>query len=121
MSTLAWIIGLTVLGGAMSALVASLFLALGLHSRAKLLPHLVSFATGALLGAALLALLPHAIEGVGIAGNCSRCSLIFSHCSFMGWFVSGTPFGEISISISDSIVNSVIGVITEKIPTLFPK
>jgi zinc and cadmium transporter len=69
MSTLAWIIGLTVLGGAMSALVASLFLALGLHSRAKLLPHLVSFATGALLGAALLALLPHAIEGVGIANT----------------------------------------------------
>ena len=31
-----------------------------------LLPHLVSFATGALLGAALLALIPHAVEGAGI-------------------------------------------------------
>jgi zinc and cadmium transporter len=32
------------------------------------LPHFVSFATGALLGAALLALLPEAIEGAGVAG-----------------------------------------------------
>jgi zinc and cadmium transporter len=35
---------------------------------ARLLPHLVSFATGALLGAALLALLPEAIEGAGVSG-----------------------------------------------------
>jgi zinc and cadmium transporter len=34
--------------------------------RVRVLPHLVSFATGALLGAALLGLLPHAIEGVGV-------------------------------------------------------
>ncbi len=31
-----------------------------------MLPHLVSFATGALLGAALLALIPHAVEGAGM-------------------------------------------------------
>ena len=30
------------------------------------MPHLVSFATGALLGAALLALIPHAVEGAGM-------------------------------------------------------
>ena len=29
------------------------------------MPHLVSFATGALLGAALLALIPHAVLGAG--------------------------------------------------------
>ncbi len=34
-----------------------------------MLPHLVSFATGALLGAALLGLLPHAIEQVGMSGT----------------------------------------------------
>ena len=34
-----------------------------------MLPHLVSFATGALLGAALLGLLPHAIEAAGIGGT----------------------------------------------------
>ncbi len=34
----------------------------------RLLPHFISFATGALLGAALLALLPDAIEGVGPDG-----------------------------------------------------
>jgi len=65
MSTLAWIIVLTALGGALSALAASLFLLLPESARTRLLPHLVSFATGALLGAALLALLPHAIEGAG--------------------------------------------------------
>ena len=35
---------------------------------ARILPHFVSFATGALLGAALLALLPEAIEGAGPGG-----------------------------------------------------
>src|SRR6185437_13925827 len=34
----------------------------------RLLPHFISYATGALLGAALLALLPDAIEGVGADG-----------------------------------------------------
>ncbi|HSN71273.1 MAG TPA: ZIP family metal transporter [Steroidobacteraceae bacterium] len=68
MSTLAWIIALTTFGGALSALAASSFLLLPDRSRTALLPHLVSFATGALLGAALLALLPHAIQGAGV-GN----------------------------------------------------
>ncbi len=49
----------------MSALIAGLFVLLPKARRDAMLPHLVSFATGALLGAALLALLPHAIEGAG--------------------------------------------------------
>jgi zinc and cadmium transporter len=69
MPLLAWIILFTLLGGAMSALAASLFLIAPESLRARVLPHLVSFATGALLGAALLGLLPHAIEQVGIAGT----------------------------------------------------
>ncbi|HKE44381.1 MAG TPA: ZIP family metal transporter [Steroidobacteraceae bacterium] len=66
MSTLAWIITFTVLGGVLSVLIAGLVLLLPAHRRTAALPHLVSFATGALLGAALLKLLPHAIESAGL-------------------------------------------------------
>ena len=60
MPLLVWIVLFTLLGGALSALAASLFLVAPESLRARVLPHLVSFATGALLGAALLGLLPHA-------------------------------------------------------------
>ena len=65
MPLLLWILLSTLIGGALSALAASLFLLAPESLRARVLPHLVSFATGALLGAALLGLLPHAIEGAG--------------------------------------------------------
>lgn len=65
MPLLLWILLFTLLGGALSALAASLFLTASKSVRARVLPHLVSFATGALLGAALLGLLPHAIEIAG--------------------------------------------------------
>jgi zinc and cadmium transporter len=65
MPLLAWIVLLTALGGALSALAASVFLLASEPLRVRVLPHLVSFATGALLAAALLGLLPHAIEGAG--------------------------------------------------------
>jgi zinc and cadmium transporter len=65
MPLLLWILLFTLLGGAVSALAASSFLLASERVRARVLPHLVSFATGALLGAALLGLLPHAIEGAG--------------------------------------------------------
>lgn len=68
MSVLAWIILFTALGGAASALAASVFLLAPQAVRTRALPHLVSFATGALLGAALLGLLPDAIESVGMDG-----------------------------------------------------
>ncbi|MBM4218403.1 MAG: ZIP family metal transporter [Gammaproteobacteria bacterium] len=73
MSTLPAIILLTATCGALSALVAGGFMLLPAAWRDALLPHLVSIATGALLGAALLALLPHALDsgagahGIGIA------------------------------------------------------
>ncbi len=67
MNTLGLILLFTLLGGILSALAASLFLLFSDRAREVLLPHLISFATGALLGAALLALLPHAIDKVGIA------------------------------------------------------
>lgn len=68
MSTLAIIVLATALSGLVSAAFAGLVLLLPAQARARSLPFLVSFATGALLGAALLALLPHAIEGAGEGG-----------------------------------------------------
>jgi zinc and cadmium transporter len=62
------IVLLTGLSGLLSALAASFFLSLGESRRAAVLPHLVSFATGALLGAAFLGLLPHAVESIGAGG-----------------------------------------------------
>ena len=61
MSLLGWIIVFSLLGGVLSVLVASVFLLIKDEYQKKLIPHTVSFAIGALLGAALLALIPHAI------------------------------------------------------------
>ena len=66
MTTLLWIILATLVSGVLSVLAAGVFLALPSRAREAALPHLVSFATGALLGAALLALIPHAVEGAGV-------------------------------------------------------
>jgi zinc and cadmium transporter len=64
MSLLLWIIIFCLLGGLLSVLAAALFLVLSESLRNHLLPHLVSFATGTLLGAAFLGLLPHALDAV---------------------------------------------------------
>ncbi|MEJ1960458.1 MAG: ZIP family metal transporter [Gammaproteobacteria bacterium] len=65
MGTLALILLFTALGGLLSVLCAGGFLLIPDGPRARVLPHLVSFATGTLLGAALIALLPDAIEAAG--------------------------------------------------------
>ena len=64
MPLIAWIVLFCLLGGVLSVLAAAVFLVLSEPLRNHLLPHLVSFATGTLLGAALLGLLPHALAGV---------------------------------------------------------
>jgi zinc and cadmium transporter len=66
MTTLVLIVLFTLLGGALSVIAAAVFLLAPQHWRERVLPHLVSFAVGALLGAALLALLPHAILSPGV-------------------------------------------------------
>jgi zinc and cadmium transporter len=68
MHSLPLIILFTALGGILSVMCAGLFLLVPDGPRARVLPHLVSFATGALLGAALLALVPDALEGAGPSG-----------------------------------------------------
>jgi len=66
MPLITWIILFCLVGGVLSVLAAALFLVLQEEMRTRLLPHLVSFATGALLGAAFMGLLPHALEAPGM-------------------------------------------------------
>ncbi len=68
MSLLGWIIFFAAAGGALSVVAASVFLAFSAKLRARLLPGMVSFAVGALLGAAFLGVLPHALD-TAPAGN----------------------------------------------------
>ncbi|NOR81188.1 MAG: ZIP family metal transporter [Methyloprofundus sp.] len=67
MNLLVLIILFTALGGVLSVLAASVFLLLSDETQAKVLPHGVSFATGALLAVAFWGLIPHAFEEVGPA------------------------------------------------------
>ncbi|HEX4618567.1 MAG TPA: ZIP family metal transporter, partial [Steroidobacteraceae bacterium] len=66
MPLLVWIIVFAALGGIASAALAVPFLWIPEPRAARILPHFVSFATGALLGAALLALLPEAMTSAGV-------------------------------------------------------
>lgn len=58
MSTFSWIMLASLAGGILSVLLATL----ALKARVEWIPSMVSFAIGALLGAAFLEVLPHAIE-----------------------------------------------------------
>lgn len=69
MTLLGWILLFTLLGGLASAALAALFLLAPAAWRQRSLPLLVAFATGALLGASLLGLLPEAFELAGPEGG----------------------------------------------------
>jgi zinc and cadmium transporter len=60
--SLAWAVGLTLAGSLGGALVASALLFFNDRLRVQLVPWLVSYAVGTLLGVALLVLLPEALE-----------------------------------------------------------
>ncbi|MCK4743897.1 MAG: ZIP family metal transporter [Sulfuriflexus sp.] len=62
MSLLGWIIFFCLIGGVLSVFAAATFLLLSENLRKRLLPHMVSYAIGALLGAAFLNVLPHALN-----------------------------------------------------------
>lgn len=80
MSTLAWIIAAALLGGALSVAIAALF---ALNARAGWVPMLISFAIGALLGAAFLDVLPEAIIASGDATTTTTIVL----AGILGFFV----------------------------------
>ena len=80
MSVLAWIITASLLGGVLSVACAALF---ALSARAAWVPMLVSYAIGALLGAAFLELLPHAFEGATSVRNVAATIL----AGIFGFFV----------------------------------
>jgi zinc and cadmium transporter len=61
-STLLLVLGLTILGGLGGLLVASSILLIKEPARTRLIPWLVSYAVGALLGASMLEILPKALE-----------------------------------------------------------
>ena len=62
MSTFLWVLGLTFLGGLGGLLVSSSILLIKEPARTKLIPWLVSYAVGALLGATMLDILPKTLE-----------------------------------------------------------
>lgn len=62
MDLLLWIIVFSLIGGLLSVVLASTFLLLSEKTRNVAVPHLVSFAIGALLGASFLGLIPHALD-----------------------------------------------------------
>ena len=80
MSTLSWILFVSIAGGVLSVLAAA---ALTHVLRAKNVTHLVSYAIGALLGAAFLEILPHALEHSGNVHS-AAATILFG---ILGFFV----------------------------------
>ena len=80
MSVLAWILVTSLAGGALSVLAAAVF---ALSARGAWVPHLISYAIGALLGAAFLEVLPNPIEAHGEAGAATTIVL----AGILGFFV----------------------------------
>lgn len=80
MTTLTWIVASALVGGALSVLAAALF---AYNARAGWVPMLISFAIGALLGAAFLDVLPEAIVSSGDAT--ATTSIVLA--GILGFFV----------------------------------
>ena len=80
MSILSWIIAASFLGGALSVATAAAF---AFTARVAWVPHLISYAIGALLGAAFLEVLPNAVIASGDATSMGRVILF----GLLGFFV----------------------------------
>jgi len=119
---LAWILGFALLGSVGAITAASLFLLFPRNVRERLVPFLISYATGTLLGAALLGLLPEAIEqgelttvlGTVLAGLIAffvlERLLIWRHCHEAGpCEIHGTA-GAL-ILVGDALHNFVDGAV----------
>lgn len=80
MTTLTWIVLASLVGGALSVMLAGAF---ALLSRSAWVPLLVSFAIGALLGASFLEVLPHALSSGGEASTVTGIVLAGILCFFV--------------------------------------
>jgi zinc and cadmium transporter len=83
-SLILWIIAFTALGGVLSVLAAGAFLLLPERVRTRMLSPMVSFAIGALLGAAFLAILPHAFEIPGVDAHSVTLTVL---CGILVFFL----------------------------------
>jgi zinc and cadmium transporter len=117
---LLWILGFNLLSGAGSAILAAGALLMSEPARRRLTPFAVSFATGTLLGAALLGLLPHALRalpapeatGILLGGVVTFFVLeklaIWRHCHARGCEIHSSA-GAL-ILVGDSLHNFVDGI-----------
>jgi zinc and cadmium transporter len=80
MTTIGWIVAMSLAGGALSVLAAGV---LALSARRTWVPVLISYAIGALLGAAFLEVLPNAVEASGNASATASTVL----AGILGFFV----------------------------------
>jgi zinc and cadmium transporter len=83
-SLILWIVVFTILGGVLSVLAAGAFLLLPERVRTRMLSPMVSFAIGALLGAAFLAILPHAFEIPGVDAHSVTLTVL---CGILVFFL----------------------------------
>lgn len=119
---LTWILGFALLGSVGAIAAAATFLLFPKATRERAVPFLISYATGTLLGAALLGLLPQAIEQGGLqvsvgsvlAGLIVFFSLerlmIWRHCHHGGSCEVHETAGQL-ILVGDALHNFVDGIV----------
>lgn len=117
-----WIIGFAILGSVGAIGGAAVLLLFSKSVRERLVPFLVSYATGTLLGASLLGLLPHAIEEGGLLPSLSvvlagiivffvlERFLIWRHCHREGVCEVHGAAGQL-ILVGDALHNFVDGAV----------
>lgn len=125
MPTFVWILFASLAGGLLSVLLAAAALAI----RADWIPAMVSYAIGALLGAAFLEILPHALETVGSVHGLTAAILggilgfflleklvLWRHCHTEACEAHGGHAGDhgrsgLMITVGDTFHNFVDGVL----------
>lgn len=119
---LTWILGFALLGSVGAVIGAAVFLVLPKETRDRTVPFLVSYATGTLLGAALLGLIPQAIEQGGLQASLGSVLaglivffslerlMIWRHCHSGGSCEVHGAAGQL-ILLGDALHNFVDGIV----------